>query len=142
MGFLLGFMKKTIQGIGVLGILWLGYVAHAHDMASLLSNPHTLQKTWEQCEAKTQNVNGCQKITRYYKLGIRALKYAENNPQNFGLKILKLQEQLATHAQKLPLLKKAHAPRSEILKIKRVIQKDREHVAVYLSVIRWLESPE
>lgn len=94
------------------------------DHTAYQKNPQALEKAMKRCATETEEINPCKAIKRFaYQLSYLGYQL-QLNPQAFGLKVLTLQMTMASN----------HDPEA--------LQRMQEDLGIYLTVIRWLESPE
>lgn len=99
------------------------------------SHPKELQQALKSCPAKKPAGTNCDALGQ---LGERlnTLAYQlQSGPQRFGGKILSLQVTIAQQEKKL----KENSNASDV---KAALAKNKEDLADYLAVVKWLESPE
>lgn len=99
------------------------------------SNPKELQKAIKACPDKQPQGLTCQQVN---ELGNRmnSLAYQlQYNPQGFGGKILTLQQTISN--QEMELKKNGTNPA-----LKATIEQNKQELAEFMAVVKWLESPE
>lgn len=90
-------------------------------------NPDVLQKALKQCPEKQPSGLGCEKLAAVAEEMNRLAFQLQSNPQAFGKKILALQETMAKQDANLDTAS---------------IDKNKQQLAEYLAVVKWLESPK
>lgn len=98
-------------------------------------HPAELQKAIKACPNKQPERLSCKQIEAIGNQMMTLAYQLQYSPQGFGNKILNLQQKIAT--SKMDLQKE-----SGNSDLKLSIQQDEHDLAVYLAVVKWLESPE
>ena len=99
------------------------------------TNPQALFKSIKMCPAKQPSLVSCEQLTNIAAAMNELAYQLQISPQNFGKKILSLQETLAKQQSDL----KANPNQADL---KETISKNEQSLAERLAVVRWLESPE
>lgn len=100
-----------------------------------LSNPKELQKAMKNCPNQHPQELSCEQIEQIAKR-MNGLAYQlQSNPQDFGNKILILQQTVAS--QQLELKKSDSSQ-----ELKDSLKQNEHDLADLLAVVKWLESPE
>ncbi|MFT4059946.1 MAG: hypothetical protein QM652_10410 [Legionella sp.] len=98
------------------------------------THPNELQQAIKACPGKTPQGFSCEEL-RVIAGNMNRLAYQlQNSPQDFGNKILSLQETLAKQEQQL----KTEGGNAEL---KANITQNQRDLAEHLAVVKWLESP-
>lgn len=119
----------------ILLILGLTSCIGTKDEQYYRSNPKELQNAMKSCPNKQPEGLTCEHIEQLSNR-MNSLAYQlQYNPQGFGGKILALQEKIAK--QQLELRKSGANP-----DIKDSLEQNKQDLADYLAVVKWLESPE
>lgn len=99
------------------------------------NNPKALQKAISACPAKHPSGISCDELANMASTMNQLAYQLQMNPQRFGKKILALQERLAV--QQANLRTNSSQP-----DLKVAIEKNKQQLSEYLTVVKWLESPE
>lgn len=99
------------------------------------NNPKELQKALKACPSQQPQGMTCEQIEEIGKRMNTLAYQLQYNPQNFGGKILSLQQSISE--QQAELKKNSNNPQ-----LKATISKNKQDLADYLAVVKWLESPE
>jgi hypothetical protein len=106
----------------------------AHDENYYELHPKKLQQKINECDASKQTEQ-CQKL-KLLAIQMNQLAYTlQRNPQEFGQKVMKIQEDIANLEAKYKVKPKDKKLSEELAKSKRKLGR-------YLAIVRWLESPE
>lgn len=98
------------------------------------SHPKELQQAMQSCSEQSHQGLKCADLELIAKrMNSRAYEL-QRNPQGFGAKILTLQETIAKQRQQF---KTADTD----TELKASIKKNKQELAEYLAVVKWLESP-
>lgn len=119
----------------VLIVLGLASCTAAKDEQYYRSHPKQLQEALKACPNQQPQGLTCPQIE---ELGGRLNNLAyqlQSNPQGFGHKILSLQETLAKQKSEL----KKNKTNTEL---KASVEQNKNKLADYLAIVKWLESPE
>lgn len=114
-------------------IFWLS-ACTAHDEHYYMLHPKDLQQAINQCPEKPVAGIGCDKIRELADLMGGFALQLRANPQDFGVKILALQEQIA---EQEPLLQKDKG----LPELAAQLDANKYELQVRLAVVKWLESP-
>lgn len=98
-------------------------------------HPAELQTAIKACPNKQPEGLSCKQINAIGNQMTNLAYQLQYSPQGFGNKILNLQQKIAE--QKMDLQKETSNS-----DLKLSIQQDEQELAVYLAVVKWLESPE
>lgn len=120
----------------VIILITLGLVScKEHNEAYYLSHPEALQKAIQSCPNQQPQGLSCEKLNEIgQRLGTLAYQL-QANPQNFGVRILTLQQSIANQ---LVELNKGSATKEA----QSLLQKNQAELVDLLAVVRWLEAPE
>jgi hypothetical protein len=99
------------------------------------THPQVLQNALKDCPAKQPSHLSCEKLKSIAMTTNELAYQLQSNPQNFGKKIVALQILIAK--QKADLKANANQP-----ELKATLEKNRQLLAQYLAIVRWLQSPE
>ncbi|WP_419418630.1 hypothetical protein ACNVED_08680 [Legionella sp. D16C41] len=108
----------------------------AHNKEYYRNNPQALQAALKQCPKKQPATVSCEELSDIAQDLNRYAYELQLNPQQFGLKILNLQIQLATVNNEL------RKGNSEPTNLKDKIATSEQELKTRLAVVKWLESPE
>ncbi|MGX6643091.1 hypothetical protein [Legionella pneumophila] len=121
----------------VIILITLGLVScqFKKDESYYRSHPSELQNALKLCPGKQPDGLSCQQLEAIGRR-MNGLAYQlQYNPQEFGNKILALQQVIANQQREIQS-KKDNAELQDSLK------RNQEDLAYYLAVVKWLESPE
>lgn len=98
------------------------------------SHPHELQQAIKACPGTSPSDLSCDVLSALAN-NMNSLGYQlQSGPQEFGIKILALQERIAQQEQQL----KTEGPNASV---QESIAQDQRKLAELLAVVKWLESP-
>ncbi|MDI9818285.1 MULTISPECIES: hypothetical protein [unclassified Legionella] len=107
----------------------------ARDEDYYRKNPQALQLAIKNCPEQAPAGLSCEQLTAIAHR-INQLAYQlQISPQNFGRKILELQQTLAKQQAEL----EKNPEQSEI---KAIIEENKQQLSERLAIVKWLESPE
>ena len=99
------------------------------------SHPVVLQHALQKCPQTHPGKMTCDQLAKLAnEMNVMAYQL-QSNPQEFGNTVLKAQEKLAQLEQQLSQNKNQPGLRTQV-------QQQKQQVAEYLAVVKWLESPE
>ncbi len=99
------------------------------------THPKVLEQALKACPGEQPPIMTCQQLAQLAKkMNILAYQL-QGNPQGFGIKILNLQQSIATQEEQL----KNDRSNQEL---KKNLADNKEKLAQLLAVVKWLESPE
>lgn len=114
----------------------LGLVAcTADDEQYYITHPKALQQAMHSCPGSSKVSISCAQLENIAKRLQRLGYQLRNNPQEYGKRILELQELVARQKASLRENMNQVELKNRLLKNQRLLQ---EHIAV----VKWLESPE
>lgn len=98
-------------------------------------NPQALQQAIKDCPNKQPAQISCEQLAAINS-SVHELAYQiQVNPQEFGKKILSMQQDLAK--QRNVLQENPNQP-----ELKKMVAENEQHLAERLAIVKWLESPE
>lgn len=100
-----------------------------------LTHPKMLEQALKACPGEQPQTMSCQQLARLAKKMNMLAYQLQGNPQGFGIKILELQQNIATQEEQL----KQDQTNQEL---KELLEKNKEKLTQLLAVVKWLESPE
>lgn len=106
-----------------------------HDLNYYRLHPEQLKQAINHCPERSPSMVSCAQLEEAAVDVNRLVYLLQSNPQQFGQKILHLQETLASQQAALKT-----EPQAASLQ-KQVIQ-SQQQLAEHLAIINWLESPE
>lgn len=128
-----GFSNMLRAIVFIMSVLSLNICA-AHDAQYYHLHPSVLQKTIEQCPEKHPRSLSCEQL-KDIAVRINELVYAlHQDPQEYGKKILSLQETVAQQEAAI----KAEPKRVEL---RNLLAKNQWQLQESLAIITWLEAP-
>ena len=107
---------------------------NAHDEHYYNLHPNELQKAIVECSKNQSAQENCEQLKETASQVNKLAYQLRLDPQEFGKKILSLQEKIAK--QEASLRDASHPPELESLLIK-----NKQHLKERLAIVKWLESP-
>lgn len=98
------------------------------------SHPNALQQAIRSCPTSSSQGLSCEQLETLARRMNNLAYELQRGPQQFGAKILALQEIIATQQQQLQA-----ADTDSVLQAK--IEQNKHDLADYMAVVKWLESP-